>query len=101
MLVIPGWWNAITKAGTSGWGMIVPFFNPYLVCTIAKQPGWWFILLLIPLVNIVIHLIVSLDIAKHVKKGSGFTVGLWLLGPICFLILGFGSTPYDDSPATA
>lgn len=101
VVVIAGGWKTFVKAGKPGWGIIIPFYNLYLMCKIAKRPGWWFILFLIPLVNIIIHLIVSLDIAKNFKKGAGFGVGLWLLGPIFFLILGFGSATYDDNPAAA
>ena len=101
VLAIAGLWKTFTKAGHPGWGAIIPFYNIYLMCKVAKRPGWWLVLFLIPIVNFVIHLIVSLDIAKNFKKGSGFGIGLWLLSPIFFLILGFGSATYDEAPATA
>lgn len=96
VLAIAGLWKTFTKAGHPGWGAIIPFYNIYLMCKVAKRPGWWLVLFLIPIVNFVIHLIVSLDIAKNFKKGSGFGIGLWLLSPIFFLILGFGSATYVE-----
>ena len=67
-------------------------------CRIAGRPGWWLILLLIPVVNIVIAFIVALDVAKNFGKGGGFGVGLFLLPFIFYLILGFGDA-LQVSPA--
>jgi len=46
-----------------------------------------FILMLIPLVNIVIVIIVYIDLAKSFGKGVGFGIGLLLLGVIFIPIL--------------
>jgi len=91
-------WRVLTKAGEPGWGMFVPIYNLYLVCKIAGRPEWWLILFFIPLVNVVIWLIVSMDIAKGFSKGPGFGIGLWLLSPVFVPILGFGSSTYTRPP---
>ena len=87
-------WKVFVKAGEPGWGIIVPFYNLYLVCKIAGRPEWWLILFFIPLVNIVFGLIIAMDIAKAFSKSSGFGIGLWLLGFIFVPILGYGSAQY-------
>lgn len=88
-------WKVFTKAGKPGWGAIIPFYNLYLLIKVAGRPGWWLILYIIPLVNIIIHVIVSLDIARAFGKGAGFgVIGLWLFGVIGYPILGFGSAQY-------
>src|SRR5271165_63788 len=74
IIVIAGWWMIFVKAGRPGWGAIIPFYNIYLMCKVARRPGWWLILFLIPLVNIVISLIVAIDVAKQFSKGAGFGV---------------------------
>ena len=97
--VIAGLWKTFTKAGEPGWGAIVPIYNFYLLAKIAGRPWWWLLLMLIPVVNILITLIVSVDIAKSFGKGTLFGIGLWLLGPIFYCILGFGSAEYQGPAA--
>lgn len=99
VLVIAGMWKMFTKAGQPGWGAIVPFLNLYLLCKIVGRPGWWLILMLIPIVSIVIAIIVMLDLAKSFGKGVGFAVGLIFLGFIFIPILGFGSAEYQGPAA--
>jgi hypothetical protein len=87
-------WKVFDKAGKPGWAAIIPFYNQWVLMEVAGRPGWWFLLLLIPFVSIVIWIIVSLDVATSFGKGVGFGIGLWLLGFVFYLILGFGSATY-------
>jgi hypothetical protein len=66
---------------------------------IVGRPGWWWVLLLIPIVNIVIWIIVSVDLAKSFDRGIGFAIGLILLAPIFYLILAFGPATYQGPAA--
>jgi hypothetical protein len=95
VVVIVGMWKTYAKAGQPGWGSIIPIYNVYLLCRIAGRPGWWVILLLIPIVNIVITIIVSLEVARAFGKGAGFGIGLMLLPIIFYPILGFGDAQYQ------
>jgi len=95
ILAIAGLWKTFDKAGEPGWGAIIPFYNAYLLCKIAGRPGWWLLLLLIPFVNLIILIIVSIDIAKNFGQGVGFGIGLALLGFIFYPILGFGDAVYQ------
>ena len=99
VLEIAGWWMILSKAGRPGWGAIIPFFNIYLFCKVAGRPGWWLILFLIPLVNIVVAFIVFIDVAKNFGKGTGFGVGLTLLGFLFAPMLGFSDATYSGPPA--
>lgn len=99
VLIIASFWKVFTKAGQPGWLSIIPIVNIYILCKIAGRPGWWLILLLIPIVNLVITAIVSIDVAKSFGKGTGFGIGLWLLGIIFYPILGFGSAQYQGPAA--
>lgn len=72
-----------------------------LLIQIAGRPIWWIILLLIPLVNLIVMIVISLDVAKNFGKGPGFGIGLWLLGFIFYPILGFGSAQYAPQTAEA
>jgi hypothetical protein len=97
VFVIAGMWAAFVKAGKPGWAVLVPIYNAYVLCQIAGRPGWWLILFLIPFVNIIVALIVSIDVARRFGKGTGFGIGLWLLGAIFWPILGFGSARYETA----
>jgi len=88
-------WKVFTKAGLPGWGAIVPIYNIYLTLKLAKRPGWWLLLFLVPVVNIVIAIILHFDIAKNFGKGTGFGFGLLFLGFIFYPILAFGSAKYQ------
>jgi uncharacterized protein DUF5684 len=100
LVVIIGGWKMFVKAGQPGWGILVPFFNVYLLCKIAGRPGWWLLLFLIPVVNLIVGIILWLDVARSFGKGVGFGIGLILLGFIFIPILGFGSAEYQG-PAAA
>ena len=94
VVAIVGFWKVFTKAGEPGWKSIIPFYNVYTLLKIVGRPGWWLILLFIPIVNFIIWIIVSIDLAKSFGKGTGFAVGLIFLGPIFMMILGFGDARY-------
>lgn len=88
-------WRVFTKAGQPGWAAIVPFYNYYLLLRIAGRPGWWLLLGLVPVVNIVVYLVVAIDLARSFGRSELFGVfGLWLFSIIGLLILGFGSSRY-------
>lgn len=95
IVCIAGLWKVFAKAGQPGWGAIIPIYNVYILCTIAGRPWWWLILFFIPIVGIIVAAIVSVDIAKAFGKSLLFGIGLWLLAPIFYCILGFGSAQYQ------
>ena len=88
-------WKIFTKAGKPGWAAIIPIYNVYTLLKIVGRPGWWLLLLLIPVVNVVILIIVSLDLAKAYGKSVTFAIfGLIIFSFIGMLILGFGDSRY-------
>lgn len=95
IVVIAGMWKVFEKAGQPGWAAIVPFYNIYILTQIAGKEILWFILLLIPLVNIVAGIIISIDVARKFGKGTGFGLGLAFLPFIFYPILGFGDARYN------
>lgn len=87
-------WKVYTKAGKPGWAAIIPIYNLIVLLEIVGKPIWWFLLMLIPCVNIVFGIWVYNLLSKSFGKGEGFTVGLILLNPIFLCILGFGDAVY-------
>jgi len=93
--IIVSFWKVFVKAGQPGWGSIVPIYNIYLLIVIARRPWWWLLLSLVPFVNIIIGIMISIDIAKKFGKGTGFGLGLAFLGFIFYPILAFGDAEYS------
>jgi len=99
LVTIIGCWKAYSKAGQPGWSCIIPIYNMIVWLQICGRPIWWIILLLIPLVNIIIFLVVSIDFAKSYGKGAGFGIGIFLIPFIFLPMIGFGSTSYQGPSA--
>lgn len=97
VIMIASMWRVYAKAGKPGWAAIIPIYNIIVLLQIVGRPVWWLILLFIPVVNFVILIITSVDLAKKFGKGVGFAIGLILLSFIFYPILGFGSAQYQGS----
>ena len=68
-----------------GWMAWIPIINIYLMCKIAGRPGWWLILFLIPLINIIIAVILWMGLAE--KRGKPGWLGILMLIPIINIII--------------
>lgn len=99
LLVIIGMWKVFVKAGKPGWAAIIPIYNMIVLLEIAGKPLWWFILMLIPFVNIIVIIIVLIALARNFGKGVGFALGLLILPFIFYPILGFGDARYQPVAA--
>ena len=94
---IAAFWKVFTKAGQPGWAAIIPIYNIIVWLRIAGRPGWWIILLLIPIVNFVLAIVVSIDFARKFGKGAVFGLGLVFVGFIFYPILAWGSAQYSGA----
>ncbi|MCB1093340.1 MAG: signal peptidase I [Verrucomicrobiae bacterium] len=100
IVIIAANWKIFTKAGKPGWASIIPIYNIIVFLEIIGRPAWWIILAIIPGVNLIFGILVSLDLAKSFGKSTGFAIGLILLGPIFLLILAFGDAEYQGPAAS-
>lgn len=94
---IAGMWKTFEKAGHPGWAAIVPIYNIWILTKIAGKEPLYFVLCLIPCVNIVAIILVSIGVAEKFGKSQGYGVGLALLGFVFYPMLGFGEDRYQDS----
>ncbi len=95
VVFIIAYWKIYTKAGEPGWGSLVPIYSTYLMFKIAWGNGWLFLLLLVPIVNIVVALVAVYKLCAAFGYGVGFFLGMLFLSPIFVLILAFGSAEYQ------
>ena len=87
-------WKVFVKAGRPGWASIVPIYNVYCWMKIAGKPGWWLLFCLIPVANLIVGIIVTIEIAKAFGKSTGFAVLMIFLPIIALPILAFGDAKY-------
>jgi hypothetical protein len=100
VLMIISWWKVFSKAGEPGWAILIPIYNVFVMCNVAKKPGIW--VLLIFLLGIIFIWPLMISIAKNFGKGAGFGVGMVLLPVIFVPILAFSkSAVYNPEPAHA
>ncbi|MEJ8751498.1 DUF5684 domain-containing protein [Lagierella sp. ICN-221743] len=100
IVLLIGMWKMFTKAGEPGWAAIIPLYNAYVLFKITWGSGIKFLLLLIPIVNIIIAIKTQIKLAKAFGKGGGFVAGLIFLTPIFYAILGFSDAKYMGVPVT-
>ena len=88
ILMLVAYWRLFEKAKLPGWGILIPFYNLYLLLKLAGHPKWtWW--LLFPPVLLILMIVAQFEIAKKFGKGAGFGVGLWLLPVVFYPILAF------------
>jgi hypothetical protein len=94
VVTLAGAWRMFEKAGRPGWGVLVPFYNMYLIVQMVGMPSWTFLLFLAPVVNLVFHIMVSLELAKRFGRPPLVAVGLIFFPAIFYAVLGFDSSVY-------
>ncbi len=119
IIFIAAAWKILTKAGDYGWKILIPVYGGYCLYKVANSEGiFWGIfavsiisnlivtfmagnptlVIVITVIAAVIQLIMQYiyckNMAESFGKGTGFAIGLFLLSPIFFLILAFGSAKY-------
>ena len=88
-------WRIFEKAGEHGWAAIIPFYQNYVLFKITWGQGWLFLLLFLPIINIVTCIITMIKLAKAFNKDGAFAVGLIFLNIIFLAILAFGEARYS------
>lgn len=98
ILVVIAMWKVFTKAGKPGWASLIPVYNMVVMYQIVGLNPWLLLLYLIPFVNwiaaLVLSIMLNVKLAKVFGKSTGFAICLIFLNPIFLLILGFGDAKY-------
>ena len=75
-----------TKTATpNGWLAWIPIVNIFLMLQVAKKPMWWFILFLIPLVNIIFMIMVWMAVAE--ARGKPNWWGILMIVPMANIVV--------------
>lgn len=94
-----GLMGVFAKAGKPGWAAFVPVYNVIVLLQVVGRPLWWFLLLLVPGVNVVALIVIWHDLSKSFGHDVGFTVGLVLVPVVFTWILWLGSSTYRGPAA--
>ena len=94
-------WIVFRKAGKPGWAAIVPFYNLYVLFDITWGSGMRFLLLLIPIYNIILGIQTQVRLARAFGKSGGFAAGLVFLPYMFIPLLAFGKETYQGVPVKA
>lgn len=86
IIMIISYWKIFKKKGKPGWATLVPIYNVIVQIQVANLSMIYFLLLLIPFVNIYAIIKINISLAKSFNKSTGFGIGLLLL-PIIFIPL--------------
>lgn len=78
-----GTWKLYTKAGRQAWEAAVPIYNAIVLMKIINRPGWWVILLFIPIINLLMFPVIWVETIRSFGRNS--LIDTWLV----ILTLGF------------
>ncbi len=78
-----GTWKLYKKAGRKPWEAAIPIYNAIILMKIIKRPGWWVILLFIPIINLLMFPVIWVETIRSFGRNS--LVDTWL----AILSLGF------------
>ncbi len=88
------------KAGVASWKAWVPVLNGWKLLEIGGQPGFWSILSIIPIVNMVstvFTLIAMHNINLKLRYDAIMTVLAIVFSPVWFIVVGTSKHAWDDS----
>lgn len=116
VLTVVGKWKVLDKLDKRPWAALIPFFSDYEMCIGVGAPQWLaFAYPVVSVVGTAISLAADADVlvslcniatfvflcmmchytSKRFGKGVGWTIGLALLGPVFWPVLGLGSSTPD------
>lgn len=125
VFTIIGYWRIFSKMGEAGWKAFIPIYNTYILfknCWEVKFFIVWIISTLIMngsgsiqgdhrsfiistvagvanILVIVLTIMMRYQLSKAFGHGVGFTIGMMLIPPVFFLILGLGPDRYLGNPS--
>ncbi|WP_373073564.1 signal peptidase I [Zeaxanthinibacter enoshimensis] len=78
-----GTWKLYVKAGRKAWEAAIPVYNAIVLMKIIGRPGWWVILLFIPIINLLMFPVIWVETIRSFGRTS--LLETWLV----ILTLGF------------
>lgn len=96
-IVIGSLWVLFQKADKKGYIAIIPFYNVIEVLEMTGLPGYHFLLLLIPIVNVYPLFMISKELARVFKQKPSYGLLIFFFPYIFLLKLALGNSTYDKN----
>lgn len=87
-------WKIFEKAGEPGWASIAPLYNLYVMAKITMGNGLFFLLVFVPIAQMIIVLIMGWKLIKAFGGGFGMFLLYLFLPFIALPIIAFGDAQY-------
>jgi hypothetical protein len=89
-------WRMFEKAGQRGWIAFIPILNLLGLLKMVGRPYWFAFLYLVPVIGVVAHVIVSVELARSFGRSAlfGLVMAIPFLAPFCFASIGLGDARY-------
>lgn len=88
------------KAGVQPWIAWVPFYNTWKMLEIGGQQGFWAVLAILPIVNIVSAVfmyIAMYNIGLKLGKDGAYVLLAIFLAPVWFILMAVDKSPWNDA----
>lgn len=95
ILVLASAWRIFTKADKPGWAALIPFYNVLVLLEIIDRPPWWLIFLVIPGVNAVFTILITMELVSAFGKDILIGILTAVLPFIGYPLLAFGDAEYQ------
>jgi hypothetical protein len=92
------------KAGVEGWKAWVPVYNTWMTFELGEQKGWWALVLLVPVANIVASVflyIAMYNIGLRLGKEGYFVLWAIFLPVVWYAWLAFDKSTWNKAVVTA
>jgi hypothetical protein len=89
-------WRMYEKAGQRGWIAFIPILNLLGILRMIGKPFWFAFLYLVPVLNILVHIIVSVELARSFGRSAlfGLVMAFPAFSPFCMAYLGLSDVRY-------
>lgn len=84
-----------SKARQPEWAPLIPIYNLYCLSELTIGSGWFFLILIIPFVNVVFSFYMFYRLAIVFGKGTGFAIFAGFFPYIAVPIIAFGDAKYQ------
>ena len=93
VLILLSWvglYKCFEKANIAAWKAFVPFYNYYEAFKLIGKPKWWFVLMIVPGVNILMYGVLGFNLARYFGKRKSSDLLLASFVPyLYFIYIGF------------
>ena len=89
LLILLSWlglYQCFKKANVPAWKALIPVYNYYEAFKLVEKPKWWFILMIVPGVNILMYGVLGFNLARYFGKRKSSDLFLASFVPYLYFV---------------